>query len=56
MPMDTNSDNTYMVTLEAMSGGEMDTHDVTIMVTDMNDPGTVTITPNPNILEVPAPS
>ena len=49
--MDANSDNTYMVTLEAMVSGETDMHDVTITVTDVNDPGTVTIAPDPDILQ-----
>ena len=51
MPMDADRDNIYMVTLEAMVSGETDMHDVTITVTDMNDPGTVTIAPDPDILQ-----
>ena len=39
--MDT--DNTYMVTVKAEAGGEMDMVDVTITVTDENDPGTVSL-------------
>ena len=46
MPMDAGGDNTYMVTLEAMAGSEMDMQTVTITVTDANDRGMVTISPS----------
>ena len=45
MPMDTNSDNTYMVTLKASDGTYMDTHDVMVMVTNMEEDGSVTLSP-----------
>ena len=38
-----NDSNTYMVTVKAEAGGEMDMVDVTITVTDENDPGTVSL-------------
>ena len=41
MPMDANKDNTYMVTLKANDGTYMDTHDVTVMVTNVEEDGTV---------------
>ena len=43
MPMDADTDNTYMVTVKAEVGGEMTTHPVTVMVTNVDDPGTVTL-------------
>ena len=47
MPMDADTDNTYMVTVKASygSGDEMvmDTQDVTVMVVDMDEPGMVTL-------------
>ncbi len=42
--------NTYMVTVMAAVGGEMTMQDVTVMVTDTDDPGMVTITPMPEVL------
>ena len=42
MPMDANTDNTYMVTLKATDGTYTDTHDVMVMVTNVDDPGRVT--------------
>ena len=39
---DTNT-NTYMVTLKAYDGTNMDTHDVTVMVTNTKEDGTVTL-------------
>ena len=41
---DTNT-NTYVVTLKANDGTYMDTHDVTVMVTNMEEDGTVTLSP-----------
>ena len=41
MPRDADTDNTYMVTLKANDGENMDTHDVTVMVTNMKEDGTV---------------
>ena len=41
---DTNT-NTYMVTLKANDGTHMDTHDVTVMVTNMEEDGSVTLSP-----------
>ena len=37
--------NTYMVTVKASAGGEMEMMDVTIMVTNMEEDGTVTLMP-----------
>ena len=49
VPMDADTDNTYMVTVKAIygSGAEMgmDTQDVTVYVTDVNEDGTVTLLP-----------
>ena len=49
MPTDADTDNTYMVTVKASygSGDEMvmDTQDVTVYVTDVNEDGTVTLSP-----------
>ena len=39
---DANTDNTYMVTLKATDGTYTDTHDVMVMVTNVDDPGRVT--------------
>ena len=39
MPMDANTDNTYMVTLKARDGTFMDTHDVMVMVTNVDELG-----------------
>ena len=41
-PTDANTDNTYMVTLKATDGTYTDTHDVMVMVTNVDDPGRVT--------------
>ena len=41
-PVDMNGDNVYMVTVNAYDGTYMDTHDVTVTVTNVDDPGTVT--------------
>ena len=43
MPMDANTDNTYMVTLMADDGTYMDTHDVMVMVTNVDEMGEVTL-------------
>ena len=40
-PMDDGGDNTYMVTVKAMAGGEMDTRDVTVTVTNVEELGTL---------------
>ena len=37
--------NTYMVTVKAEAGGEMEMMEVTVMVTDVNEAGTVTLMP-----------
>ena len=37
--------NTYMVTVKAEAGGEMAMQEVTVMVTDVNEAGTVTLMP-----------
>ena len=42
MPMDANTDNTYMVTLKASDGTYTDTHDVMVRVTNEDEPGRVT--------------
>ena len=42
-PADAGTDNTYMVTVKAAAGGEEDSIDVTITVTDMDEAGTVTL-------------
>ena len=41
-PADADTDNTYVVTVEADDGTYMDTHDVTVTVTNVEEPGTVT--------------
>ena len=43
MPADADMDNTYMVTVNGHDGTYMDTHDVTVMVTDVDEMGTVTL-------------
>ena len=43
MPMDMGGDNMYMVTVKATDGTNMDTHDVTVMVTNVEEMGTVTL-------------
>ena len=40
---DADMDNTYMVTVRADAGGEMDMMDVTVTVTDMDEPGMVSL-------------
>ena len=42
-PMDMDMDNTYMVTVKAEAGGEMDMMDVTVTVTNVEEPGMVTL-------------
>ena len=42
-PMDMDMDNTYMVTVKAEAGGEVQTVDVTVTVTNEDDPGMVTL-------------
>ena len=39
MPDDANGDNTYMVTVKASYGTDMDTHEVTVTVTDEDEEG-----------------
>ena len=39
MPDDANGDNTYMVTVKASDGTDMDTHEVTVTVTDVDEEG-----------------
>ena len=41
-PVDANTDNTYMVTVMAEAGGEMEMMAVTVMVTDANELGALT--------------
>ena len=43
MPADADTDNIYMVTVKAAAGGEMDTHAVTITVTNVDEMGRVTL-------------
>ena len=43
MPRDADTDNIYKVTVKAKAGGEMDMVEVTITVTDEDDPGTVSL-------------
>ena len=43
MSADADTNNTYMVTVKAEAGGEMDTHDVTVMVTNVEEDGMVTL-------------
>ena len=45
MPMDADMDNTYMVTVKASAGGEMDMVDVTVTVTNEDEDGMVTLMP-----------
>ena len=40
-PADMGMDNIYQVTVKAEAGGEMDTQDVTVMVTNVDEDGTV---------------
>ena len=42
-PADADTDNTYMVTVKANDGTYMDTHGVTVMVTNVNEDGMVTL-------------
>ncbi len=42
-PADMGGDNVYMVTVKADDGTYMDTHDVTVTVTNVDEPGTVTL-------------
>ena len=44
-PMDDGGDNTYMVTVKAEAGGEVQTRDVTVTVTNMEEDGSVTLSP-----------
>ena len=39
MPADANSDNIYMVTVKASAGTDMDTHEVTVTVTNVDEQG-----------------
>ena len=45
MPMDEDMDNTYVATVKAEAGGEMREITVTVMVTNVNEDGTVTLMP-----------
>ena len=49
MPGDTDGDNVYMVTVEADDGTYMDTHAVTVTVTNDDDDGMVTLTPETKV-------
>ena len=40
-----NDSNTYMVTVMASAGGEMEMMEVTVMVTNVEEAGTVTLNP-----------
>ena len=42
-PADADGDNTYMVTVMASAGGEMDTQDVMVMVTNVDEMGTLVL-------------
>ena len=42
-PADADMDNTYMVTVNASDGTNMDTRDVTVTVANVDEPGTVTL-------------
>ena len=42
-PADADGDNTYMVTVKANDGTYMDTHGVTVMVTNVDEAGTVSL-------------
>ena len=42
-PADMGIDNIYQVTVKAEAGGEMDTQDVTVTVTNVDEDGTVTL-------------
>ncbi len=42
---DADRDNTYMVTLKATANGEMDTHEVTVKVTNVDELGAVRLAP-----------
>ena len=44
-PADADGDNLYMVTVKAEVGGEMDTRDVTVTVTNVDEDGMVTLMP-----------
>ena len=52
MPMggSDNDSNIYMVTVKAAADGEMATQDVTVTVTNVEEPGTVTLMPMPPIV------
>ena len=43
MPRDKDMNNTYMVTVKATDGTYSDTHDVMVTVTNVDEPGTVTL-------------
>ena len=43
MPLDEDEDNTYMVTVKASAGGEMDTQDVMVRVTNVDEMGTLVL-------------
>ena len=45
MPMDMGEDNAYMVTVKATGGTIVATHDVTVTVGNVDEPGTVTLMP-----------
>ena len=45
MAADADTDNTYMVSVKADDGTYMNTHDVTVMVTNVDEDGTVTLSP-----------
>ena len=53
-PVDMNGDNVYMVTVNADDGTNMDTHDVTVTVTNVDEPGTVTLWVGTDALTGPA--
>ena len=44
-PADKGGDNTYMLTVKAYDGTYMDTHDVIVTVTNVDEDGTVTLSP-----------
>ena len=51
-PMDMDTDNTYMVTVKAEAGGEMDMVEVTVTVTNMEEDGSVTLSSMTPVVDV----
>ena len=53
MPADADGDNEYMVTVKAEAGGEMAMQEVTVMVTNVEEGGTVTLSPESPVVGSP---